>query len=181
MTARASGSGPLPSDPPLPADPPPATALEAMRWVSRVGREHATVLDRRFSVWGLTAQQAGLLLHAGSQPVGLSRLAELLETDTAGMTRLVDRLEAKGLLRRRRHGQDRRAVLVELTDQGRALLPRLPPVFGQVTRLLFDGFSVEETDTLTALCRRLHANLDRTDGGGPREPGAKAHNPPPAT
>jgi DNA-binding MarR family transcriptional regulator len=47
------------------------------------------------------------LLHASPQPTSPSRLAELVGTDTAGMTRL-DRLEAKGLLRRRRHADDRR-------------------------------------------------------------------------
>jgi DNA-binding MarR family transcriptional regulator len=39
------------------------------------------------------------------------------------MTKLLDRLESKGLLQRRPHPDDRRAVMIELTDEGRALVP----------------------------------------------------------
>src|SRR5438105_9995913 len=104
-----------PSDPSLRPAGRLKLALVAASVLSRVGREHTTVLDRRLAAFGLTAQQAAVLLGARKQPSSPSQLAETLGTDTAGMTRLLDRLEAKGLVRRRRHDQDRRAVLVELT------------------------------------------------------------------
>jgi DNA-binding MarR family transcriptional regulator len=83
----------------------------------------------------------------------------LLGTDTAGMTKLLDRLEDKGLLRRRRHPDDRRAILIELTEAGRALVPRLPPIFGRVTRQLLAGFSTDEVSQLTSMLQRMHDNL----------------------
>ena len=140
-----------------------AHALEAAGLLSQVGREHATALDRRFAEFGLTTQQAALLLHAGREPTSPSKLTDALGTDTAGMTRLVDRLEAKGLLRRQRHTGDRRAILIEVTDEGRALLPRLPPVFGQFTGRLFAGFTDREIDTLTGMCQRMLTNLTSDD------------------
>jgi len=133
--------------------------------LSQVGRQLTTTLDRLFARWDLTVQQAALLLHAAAQPTSPSRLTELLGTDTAGMTRLLDRLEAKGMLRRRRHPQDRRAIIIELTDAGRDLLPKLPPVFGQVNTQLFAGFTAEEITAFTTMLQRILTNLDAAPPG----------------
>lgn len=135
--------------------------LSGAALLSQVGREHATALDRRFAQFGVTTQQAALLIHAAAEPTSPSKLAEALGTDTAGMTRLLDRLEAKGLLRRQRHTGDRRAIVIEVTEEGRALLPLLPPVFGQVNTQLFAGFTAEEIEHLTATWQRMLANLRR--------------------
>ncbi|MDP4511605.1 MarR family winged helix-turn-helix transcriptional regulator [Nonomuraea turcica] len=128
----------------------------------QVGRELNTETERRLAPLGLTAQQAALLLHAargGSTP---SLLKSQLGTDTAGMTRLLDRLEAKGLLRRERHPEDRRSIVIELTDEGQALVPRLPPVFGKISHQVFAGFSPDEVAQVTDMLRRIMKNL--TDG-----------------
>ncbi|WP_432838673.1 MarR family winged helix-turn-helix transcriptional regulator [Dactylosporangium sp. CA-092794] len=136
-----------------------ARALDAARLLSQIGRDHSTVLDRRFAGFGLTTQQAALLIHASDQPVSPSHLTKVLGTDTAGMTRLVDRLEAKGLLYRRPHAEDRRAILIEITEAGRELVPALPPVFGQATGQLFAGFTSDEIIALDAMFLRMRANL----------------------
>ncbi|HEY6424913.1 MAG TPA: MarR family transcriptional regulator [Pseudonocardiaceae bacterium] len=121
-------------------------------------------MERQLAAFDVTAQQAALLLHAGRQDSSPSRLMALLGTDTAGMTRLLDRLEGKGLLQRRQHPDDRRSVVIELTDQGRAVVPHLPPVFGRVTSQLFGGFSAEEISQLTVMLQRMHDNLNAPDG-----------------
>lgn len=127
--------------------------------LNQVGRELTTAVERQLAPLGLTAQQAAVLLHASREPTTPRRLAELVGTDTAGMTRLLDRLADKDLLRRTRHPEDRRSLLVELTDAGRALLPQLPPVFGRVTNQLFTGFTQDEIAAVTGLLERMHANL----------------------
>lgn len=127
--------------------------------LNQVGRELSTVLERKLAPLGLTAQQAALLLHARREPSSPRELMSVLGTDTAGMTRLLDRLAAKGLLRRGKHPEDRRAIVIELTDEGRAIVPRLPPIFGRVTRQLLDGFSREEIDRLSSMLRRMLDNL----------------------
>jgi len=127
--------------------------------IHRVARELSTALDRELAQFDLTAQQAALLLRAARQETSPSQLKALLGTDTAGMTRLLDRLEAKGLLRRRPHTDDRRAIVIELTEQARALVPRLAPVFGRVNRRLLAGFSEPEVERLTATLQRMLDNL----------------------
>jgi DNA-binding MarR family transcriptional regulator len=125
----------------------------------QVGRELNTETERRLAPLGLTAQQAALLLHAARGRSTPSLLKGQLGTDTAGMTRLLDRLEAKGLLRRTRHPEDRRSVVIEVTPEGLALVPRLPPIFGGISRQVFAGFSEEEIAQVTGMLGRIMANL----------------------
>ncbi|TMR91565.1 MarR family winged helix-turn-helix transcriptional regulator [Nonomuraea basaltis] len=161
MAAKTRATGPSPSSradgPSLP------TLLAGGALLNQVGRELGTALDRAFARFGLTTQQAALLLHVADQPTSPSRLTDALGTDTAGMTRLLDRLETKGLLRRQRHAQDRRAITIEVTDTGRDLLPHLPPIFGRANTQLFDGFSTEEIIACTAMLQRMLTNLAGID------------------
>jgi DNA-binding MarR family transcriptional regulator len=132
--------------------------------LNQVGRELTTAAERLLAPLGLTAQQAALLLAAAragatGEPVLPSRLTAPLGTDTAGMTRLLDRLEDKELLRRVSHPADRRAVAIELSDSGKALLPRIPPIFGRLSRQVFAGFSDAEITEIASMLRRMLANL----------------------
>jgi DNA-binding MarR family transcriptional regulator len=140
----------------------PALVLSAGPLLHQVARDLATALDRQFAPFGVTAQQAALLLHASRQQHSPSQLMSLLGTDTAGMTKLADRLEAKHLIERHPNPEDRRSVLIALTPDGQALVPQLGPVFGRVTRQLFHGFSPDEIGVLTTLLDRMHGNLAAT-------------------
>jgi len=60
-----------------------------------------------------------LLSRRGSLP--MARIGERLQVHPASVTNAVDRLEAQGLVRRAPHPTDRRATLVEITDDGRAV------------------------------------------------------------
>ena len=127
--------------------------------LNKVARELGTVLDRRLARFDITAQQAALLLWSARQETSPSQLITLLGTDTAGMTRLLDRVEHKGLIRRRKHPDDRRSIVIELTEEGRALVPRLSPIFGRVSGQLLAGFSAEEVQQVTAMLQRMLENL----------------------
>lgn len=58
----------------------------------------------------------------GSLPLG--KMGERLQVHPTSVTPIVDRLESAGLVRRVPHPEDRRAVLAEITDAGRALVER---------------------------------------------------------
>ena len=77
-------------------------------------------VERELEPSGLTnAQWVPLLkLYMGSAST-VAELARECQLDAGGMTRLLDRLEAKGLLRRVRSSDDRRVVNLELTEPGR--------------------------------------------------------------
>jgi len=127
--------------------------------VFHVGRELRTALDRRLEAHGLTSQQAGLLLLSrllkDPNPI---KMAARLGTDTAGMTRLLDRLESKGLVFRKTSPDDRRSIVIALGPKSRNVLPRLAPAFRQVEIGLLDGFDAREVRELNVMLRRLLKN-----------------------
>jgi DNA-binding MarR family transcriptional regulator len=125
----------------------------------QAARDLATTLERQLAPFGVTAQQAALLLHANRQQSSPSQLMTVLGTDTAGMTKLLDRLEAKDLIERHPNPGDRRSVVIALTEHGRELAPRLAPVFGRITKQLFSGFSTDEIRVLTTMLERMRGNL----------------------
>lgn len=80
--------------------------------------------DRQVS--GLTAPRASLLsvlVFAGPRNIG--RLADLEQVSPAAMTKMVDGLEADGMVERHRSTSDRRVVIVEATDAGRRSLEEM--------------------------------------------------------
>ena len=74
------------------------------------------------------------------------------------MTRLLDRLEKKGVLRRVRTGSDRRSVRLELTAEGKKLYPKILAALVQVFNRLLRGFSKTEVRQLEQLLVRMVAN-----------------------
>jgi DNA-binding MarR family transcriptional regulator len=98
-----------------------------------------------------------LLLNQG-QPATICQLAREFQTDVGAMTRMIDRLESKGLCKRMRSTTDRRVVQVELTPQGREAISQVPAVIVSVLNEFLDGFSREEWQTLLNLLLRMYAN-----------------------
>lgn len=127
--------------------------------VFRLGRELRTALDRRLEGHGITSQQAALLLLSRllKEPSPM-KMAARLGTDTAGMTRLLDRLENKGLIFRKISPDDRRSLVVVLGPRSQKILPRLIPAFRQVNTGLLDGFDEHELKALHLMLHRLLKN-----------------------
>lgn len=128
-------------------------------------------MDREFEPMDLTGQQAGLLMRCASGAGGLTfeGLAKGLGTDSAGVTRLADRLEAKGLLAREASAEDRRATQLVLTKAGHDLVPAVRRSFGRWRERALKGVSDEEQEQLARILERVRAN---TDAGAQAERGA---------
>ncbi len=108
---------------------------------------------------GLTnAQWVPLMkLHMGSAST-VAELARECMMDAGGTTRLLDRLEAKDLVRRKRSSEDRRVVNLELTDGGRAVAQEIPAVICAVQNIHMRGFTLEDWQQLNRLLRRMLGN-----------------------
>ena len=117
------------------------------------------VTQRTMAELGITSQQASVLFMVASGKCLLAaELAREYGIDASAVTRLIDRLEKRGLLTRVRSAEDRRAVRLALTAEGHAIAARMPAVFTSVTEKLLSGFSPEETGFLKSLLRRVLAN-----------------------
>jgi DNA-binding MarR family transcriptional regulator len=126
----------------------------------RIAMERA--IDAEMAEHDLTGVQWGPLLmidHGlGTTAADLARAASV---DTGAMTRMLDRLEAKGLVSRVRCAKDRRVVQLELTREGRRLCRRIPYGLSRVLNSLLRGFTAEELATFKTLTRRMLANAER--------------------
>ncbi|HEY9067135.1 MAG TPA: MarR family transcriptional regulator, partial [Burkholderiaceae bacterium] len=78
-----------------------------------------------------------------------------LVMDAGAMTRLLDRLEKKGLCKRVRSTEDRRVVQVELTPDGEAAIAGAPQVLCDVMNAHLAGFSKSEWVALKGYLRRM--------------------------
>jgi DNA-binding MarR family transcriptional regulator len=85
----------------------------------------------------------------------MSALAEQVTLTTGGVTRLVDRMEAAGLVERVPCRTDRRVSYAAITDAGRAKLEEAAEVVAGNLRSVFEGFSAKELSTLDTLLDRL--------------------------
>jgi DNA-binding MarR family transcriptional regulator len=139
-----------------------------------ITRELRTALDRRMAPYGLTYQQATLLIRCvHNQGASLNELVPHLGTDNAGVSRLVDRLEAADLVQRTR-GADRRALALQATEAGIALAPKLEKVLGALNRELTAGLSAEEVAGTGELLGRIFINAKALNGARPGNRGGNA-------
>ena len=127
--------------------------------MKRVMQSIVQQADKRLGAHGLTSAQWGPLLRLQNR--GASTVAELarwLQIDAGAMTRLLDRLEKKGLCKRVRSTEDRRVVQVELTPDGEAAIVAVPAVMAEVMNAHLAGFSKSEWQAMkTYLDRMLRA------------------------
>jgi DNA-binding MarR family transcriptional regulator len=119
----------------------------------------STEVERELEPSGLTnAQWVPLLkLYVGSAST-VAELARECQLDAGAMTRTLDRLETKGLLKRVRSSEDRRVVNLELTAEGRVAAKGIPAVLCGVQNAHLQGFTQDEWQTLKNLLRRILAN-----------------------
>ena len=109
----------------------------------------------------VTAAQFIVIVNlAGSEgATSASELCKGISYDAGAMTRMLDRLEAKGLVRRTRSPDDRRLVNLELTQAGKAAYPRLREISMQVMNRSLRDFTPDEAQALQSLLQRLMKNV----------------------
>ncbi len=152
----------------MPAKIPPASfySAESLRpegtiglLMKRVMQSVLLQIDRRLAAHDLThAQWLPLYRIARGGCDTMAALARDQSLDPGAMTRALDRLEAKGLVRRERSQQDRRVIKLELTDSGRAVSQQVPAVLAEVLNAHLAGFAESEWQMLNDLLHRMLAN-----------------------
>jgi len=125
-------------------------------WQNRFNQTVHTALERRLGAMNITVSQwslMALLYHREADSV--SDVARLVDLDPGAITRLADRLEKKGFLRRTSDPADRRAVILSLTRAGRRLVPDLAKAVDENDRVFFDVLNEEERDQYQTLLGKL--------------------------
>jgi len=127
-----------------------------------MGRARASLLsglDAHLERFGLSGMQFAVLKHlAEGSARTAAELCRFMQYDTGAMTRILDRLEERGLVSRERSRSDRRAVVLRLAPSGRAQLPRLASVANGVLEAHLAGFTAAEVAAFKSYLGRMIEN-----------------------
>ncbi|MYS08429.1 MarR family transcriptional regulator [Streptomyces sp. SID6041] len=135
------------------------TRLQLMELLAAIGtaqwRDFASAAARH----GLTSTQAKVLAQLDG-PLPMRALATLLVCDASNVTGIVDRLEARALVRREPDPSDRRVKNVVATDEGRDVIRRVREEM-QATSGALDTLDATESATLYELLARLRPGMEK--------------------
>lgn len=124
-------------------------------------------LEQDLSRLNLTAAQLVVVVAiARDQVHTIGELGSYAGIDMGAMSRLIGRLEEKGIVRRVRSDTDKREVLVELTPSGKRLYPQIEPILVDINRRFLQDFSPQEAKQLQKMLERLLANAKRLPAEG---------------
>ena len=109
------------------------------------------------------------VIDGAGEPLTPSQISERTLVSSATMTGTLDQLEYRGWVRRLPNPDDRRSVLVEITDEGKAVINRLLPGIRKIERVTLDGLTAKELGTLLQLLAKVLEGAATTAAGSPIE------------
>jgi MarR family 2-MHQ and catechol resistance regulon transcriptional repressor len=139
-------------------------ALDGFIKLMRATDSITAYLTRHVGAAGLTMGQFGVLevlLHLG--PMNQCDLGAKLLRSGSNVTMVLDNLERRGLVKRTRRKDDRRAITVTLTPDGRRLITDLFPKHARRITRLFGALSLRDQQRLGALCKTLGRSIPEGD------------------
>jgi DNA-binding MarR family transcriptional regulator len=129
--------------------------------LNRAGARIAAAFGEEMRPLGASLQMwrvLAALREKDGRRMGDLSLTTSIEVST--LTRLVDNMEQKGLVARRRDAADSRAVLLHVAPAGRRLTRRILPIAERYETVALKGFGAAEAASLKAALQRLYANMD---------------------
>lgn len=149
----------------MPSSDKPARAVFGAL-VSSTARQWRRAINRQLQPLGLTEATWLPLWHVAraSQPMRQKDLAALLSLDTSSVVRLLDELQATGLIERR-EGEDRRAKILHVTPAGQAIVAQVGRQTEQVRATLLAGIDDSALNTAVQVLEQVLSTLAALDGG----------------
>ncbi|MGA3158341.1 MAG: MarR family transcriptional regulator [Steroidobacteraceae bacterium] len=143
----------------------PTDAALLLRTLILVGRALGELMEDALRPYGLNDTEFRVLVNLFALPDGVGHPGDLCtaaQQTPANMTRITDTLVARGLITRIPSVQDRRRQILELTDQGRALLQQLMPAAFEPLRSLLTVLPTPELQQILGQLKRIAAAIDET-------------------
>ena len=127
--------------------------------ISRVRTAMLAQLEERLAPLDLNAgDYLVLVMLANDVADTASQVCSVIAHDPGAMTRKIDALEKRGLVRRVRSAEDRRAIKLELTPEGKKLYPKAVAIAVGLANEMLDGFNKAEVKQLEGLLKRMLEN-----------------------
>ena len=149
-----------------------AAGLELLRAYLEALAVSEEMQTRAWETSELTLTQVRALRKLGHQPMALGELGGALGLAPPSVTRLVDRLERRGLIERTRDEDDRRRVVARLTEEGGRVIAGIPSYDGGLLAAI-DGMDEADKARITGAFRDFVAAVrSREEAPAPAEVGA---------
>ncbi|HSS69751.1 MAG TPA: MarR family transcriptional regulator [Casimicrobiaceae bacterium] len=133
--------------------------LSIGRKIGRVKAAMTEAMDRELAPFDITSAQFVILVSlATGEADSAAELCRGISYDPGAMTRMIDRLEQKELIRRAQLPDDRRKVGLELTPEGKAVYPKLRAASAAVQNRFLRGFTRSEVRQLELFMQRMLSN-----------------------
>jgi DNA-binding MarR family transcriptional regulator len=160
-------TGDLPAEAAFAAEYPGGDLFSAMlaRALERVAASVNVGIAQVWRQHGLShaAGNALAVIEGSARPMTPGEISAAMHTTSGSITSLIDTLVKRGLVRRMDHAEDRRKVLVEITEAGQALLDAALPSVVLRVRDLQAGLTEAERRQLFALIEKLHESIGTLD------------------
>ncbi len=143
--------------------PTPGPRYQALLQLLRTAETLWNASRLLFARWDLSPSQFNILNLLQGAPEGVTQieLSRELIMHRSNVTGLVDRLEARGLVRRAESSTDRRAWRVQLTPAGEKLIAEILPHYYGAAEAIWGGVSVARARRLVEDLAKITANLER--------------------
>jgi MarR family transcriptional regulator for hemolysin len=130
--------------------------------MAQVTRQWRRVLDRRLQPLGMTQATwlALLYLARAGSPLRQKELAASMALDTSSLVRLLDRLQADGLVQRQADAGDRRAHALSLTDRGRVQVGKVEAVVRQARAEVLRDFDLQGLQVAHGVLAQLALKME---------------------
>jgi MarR family transcriptional repressor of emrRAB len=141
----------------------PFNEILLCRLILHMGREMAATFEQKIRPFGLAEAEFRVLTTLFSQPDGVAHPGDLCSRaaqSPANMSRICDALVSRDLITRVLSSQDRRRMVLRITEQGEDLVRQLLPTMFSSLRGMLAEFSEAEQQMLISQLKRLHANLE---------------------
>ncbi len=114
-----------------------------------------------FKPYDLTPEQAGIIRRLGEQEgISQKELSIRMAKDQTNITRLLDQLEKKGLVRRGTNKEDRRSFLAYLTEAGKEMNEKIILIESEIMEIVFKGLSDERVTLLKEVIEEISENIN---------------------
>lgn len=144
---------------------PAALARHTCFLLARVAQQANEELDRVLEAWGMKTRHYAVLATLGDEhPLSQCEVGRRLRVDRATMVKLVDGLEGRGLVDRRRKPEDRRYYDLKLTDAGREVLQKTRSTVEGVDETILENLTEEQrAEVHDAFARVVGRNSNAQD------------------
>jgi DNA-binding MarR family transcriptional regulator len=120
-----------------------------------IDRRRRAIADLSGSAW-----QALAVIEGAGEPLPPKVIAQRLLQTSGSITSLLDTLERHGLVRREPHPDDRRKLLVDITEKARGLVDKMLPIVHSASVEMLDGIAEPDRERLIQALARMRSNVE---------------------